>query len=101
MSAGLCDVTLLHDVNPVGMHGGGQSVDDKHHGAAASHLVKPGRSSGFSPRVEGRRWLVEQQDRGRPDQCSGESETLPLADGKFGAAGEPGSEHRVDTLWQF
>ena len=79
MRAELDDATVVDDRDPVGTHGGGQSMRDQDRSATFEQHIEPVLDLGFGPQVEVGGRLVEDEHTWAGEKRASECEELSLA----------------------
>jgi hypothetical protein len=82
----LDDAAAAEDVDVVGVPDGVVAVGDQQHRAAGVQGTDAVEQVVLGPGVQRRGGLVEDDQRRVPDECPGQRDALPLADGQVAAA---------------
>src|SRR5215470_1064333 len=98
MTARFDNLSLMHDVNDIGMHRGGEAVRDDDRRAAECEFAKTLEPVSFGPRIERAGWFVENHDRRATQKRTRECNALPFANAQLGAAHEPTTEQRLFAI---
>jgi hypothetical protein len=93
------NAAVLHDMDEIGLHGGGEAVADDEDGATRGKVAKAGEPSGFGPDVEHTGGFIQNDKLCLTKKCPCKRYPLPLPCAEF-CLSRPFAEHRLKTFGQ-
>ena len=92
------DPSVVHHVDDVGAHRGGEPVGDEKSRAAGAQRSEASEPVGFGPRIHRARRLVEHENRRLAHERAGERDPLPFSTTELGAVGKRSAKQALVSV---